>query len=102
MPAQETVLTLHNGEQRSGQDLIDLVNQARKIRTLLNSLPPRYPHFVIEQTAIAGALTPDIMSKPDLAGQTAPYIAKRLDSLFDDIEQGWHGELLAMGADALA
>ena len=90
--AKETVLTLHNGEQRSGQDLIDLVNQARKIRTLLNSLPPRYPHFVIEQTAIAGALTPDIMSKPDLAAQTAPYISKRLDSLFDDIEQGWHGE----------
>ncbi len=88
----ETILTLHNGEQRSGQDLLDLVNQSRQIRTLLDSLPPRYPHFVIEQTAIAGALTPEIMSKQDLAAQTAPYIAQRLDMLFDDIEQGWHGE----------
>ncbi|MGC6512141.1 MAG: DNA topoisomerase (ATP-hydrolyzing) subunit B [Parvibaculales bacterium] len=89
---RETVLTLHSGEQRSGQDLVDLVAQSRKIRSLLHSLPPRYPHFVIEQTAIAGALTPDIMSKQDLAEQTAPYIAKRLDLLFDDIERGWTGE----------
>ena len=86
------MLTLHSGEQRSGQDLVDLVAQSRKIRSLLHSLPPRYPHFVIEQTAIAGALTPDIMSKQDLAEQTAPYIAKRLDLLFDDIERGWTGE----------
>lgn len=55
-------------------------------------MPPRYPHFVIEQTAIAGALTPDIMSKTDLAEQSAAYIAKRLDMLFEDIERGWHGE----------
>ena len=88
---KEAVLTLHNGEQRSGEDLRGLVTQARKIRTLLNALPNRYPHFVIEQTAIAGALTPDIMSKSDLAAQSAPYIAQRLDLLFEDIERGWQG-----------
>lgn len=88
---KEAVLTLHNGEQRTGEDLRGLIEQARKIRTLLNALPPRYPHFVIEQTAIAGALTPDIMSKSDLAEQSALYIAQRLDMLFDDIERGWKG-----------
>ena len=88
----DAVLTLHTGEQRSGEDLRQLVDQARKIRKILTSLPPRYPHFVIEQTAIAGALTPDIMSKPDLAAQSADYIAKRLDVLFEDIERGWQGE----------
>ncbi|MDP6222501.1 MAG: DNA topoisomerase (ATP-hydrolyzing) subunit B [Candidatus Micropelagos thuwalensis] len=89
---EDAVLVLHNGEQISGNDLRELVNQAIKIRTILAGLPPRYPHFVIEQTAIAGALTPDIMSKADLAEQSAAYIAKRLDMLFEDIERGWHGE----------
>ena len=89
---EDAVLVLHNGEQISGNDLRELVNQALKIRKILAGLPPRYPHFVIEQTAIAGALTPDIMSKKDLAEQSAAYIAKRLDMLFEDIERGWHGE----------
>jgi len=88
---ENTVLTLHDGTQRAGEDLRALLDQARKIRTILNGLPPRYPHAVIEQTAIAGALTPEIMSKPDLAAESATYIAKRLDLLYEDIERGWQG-----------
>ncbi|MGB1463955.1 MAG: DNA gyrase subunit B, partial [Parvibaculales bacterium] len=56
----EAELTLASGEQRSGPDLAELLTQARLIKSILSALPPKYPQFIIEQTAIAGALTPDI------------------------------------------
>ena len=87
----EAVLTMASGEQRSGTDLIELVKQARAIRAILDTLPSRYPKFIIEQTAIAGALTPDIMSKPELAEQSSSYIAARLNRMLDEVERGWEG-----------
>ena len=88
----EAVLTMASGEQRSGADLVELVKQARAIRAILDTLPSRYPKFIIEQTAIAGALTPDIMSKPELAEQSSSYIAARLNRMLDEVERGWEGK----------
>ncbi len=87
----EAVLTSASGEQRSGADLAELVEQARKVQRILNALPQRYPKFIIEQTAIAGALTPDILSKPELAEESSRYIAARLDRVLDEVERGWQG-----------
>ena len=87
----EAVLTLASGEQRSGPDLAELLTQARLIKSILSALPPKYPQFIIEQTAIAGALTPDILSKPELAEQSAQYIAARLNRMADEVERGWEG-----------
>lgn len=87
----EAVLTLASGEQRSGADLAALLDQARQIKTMLNALPPKYPQFIIEQTAIAGALTPEVLSKSELAEQSAQYIAARLNRMADEVERGWAG-----------
>ena len=87
----EAVLTLASGEQRTGSDLAELLTQARLIKSVLSALPPKYPQFIIEQTAIAGALTPDILSKPELAAQSAQYIAARLNRMADEVERGWEG-----------
>ena len=87
----EAVLTLASGEQRSGADLAALLDQARQIKTMLNALPPKYPQFIIEQTAIAGALTPEVLSKSELAEQSALYIAARLNRMADEVERGWAG-----------
>ena len=87
----EAVLTLASGEQRSGPDLAELLTQARRIKSILSALPPKYPQFIIEQTAIAGALTPDILSKSELAEQSAQYIAARLNRMADEVERGWEG-----------
>ncbi|MGB0478523.1 MAG: DNA gyrase subunit B, partial [Parvibaculales bacterium] len=59
--------------------------------SILSALPPKYPQFIIEQTAIAGALTPDILSKSELAEQSAQYIAARLNRMADEVERGWEG-----------
>ena len=89
--SQDSVLTLHSGEQCTGQDLLNHIHQGRQVQKILSALPSKYPHPIIEQTAIAGALTLDIMSQPHLAEKSADYIAQRLDRLCEDIERGWKG-----------
>jgi DNA gyrase subunit B len=85
------VLRLASGEERGGEDLRDIVEQARTTRTLLNGLHSRYRHDVVEQAAIAGALSPAILVELDKAEEAARYVARRLDTLAEDIERGWEG-----------
>jgi len=88
----EAVLRLHSGEHRAGEDLRQLVEQARVIRNVLNGLHSRYNRQVVEQAAIAGVLTPDIFGDRQKAVEAAKYIARRLDALSDETERGWQGE----------
>jgi DNA gyrase subunit B len=88
---EDAVLQLHSGEHRSGQDLRELVEQARVIRHALNNLHSRYNRQVVEQAAIAGVLNPAIFNDPQNAAAAAQYIARRLDALADETERGWHG-----------
>jgi DNA gyrase subunit B len=88
----EAVLQLSSGEHRAGEDLRQLVEQARAIRNVLNGLHSRYNRQVVEQAAIAGVLTPDIFGDPQKAVEAAKYIARRLDALSDETERGWRGE----------
>ncbi len=90
--ADGAVLTLYNGDQRGGEDLRDIINRARAVSRLLSALPQKYPRFVIEQAAIAGALNPDVLGDPEKAGEAAVYIARRVDLLSPEIERGWTGE----------
>jgi DNA gyrase subunit B len=85
-------LTLHTGETVSGADFDAIVEKARTAVSALNGFPPHYPHFVLEQAAIAGALNPDVLNDKDKAAAAATYIAQRLDHLSDETERGWHGE----------
>ena len=87
-----TVLELHSGESVAGADLASIVERARATKTALDGFPPHYPRFVLEQTAIAGALNPEILSDKTKAAEAASYIARRLDTLSDETERGWHGE----------
>src|SRR5437868_1933852 len=80
-----------SGEDRSGRDLLSLVEDARTIRSVLRNLHTRYTRKVIEQAAIAGVLSPKITSDINTANAAADYIAKRLDALADEVERGWTG-----------
>jgi DNA gyrase subunit B len=86
------VLHLHSGEAMAGADLDALVERARAAGAALDGFPTHYPRFVLEQTAIAGALNPEILSDKAKAAEAAGYVAKRLDTLSDETERGWHGE----------
>jgi len=87
----EAVLRLSSGEERAGNDLRKLVEEARAIRNLLKNLHSRYNRQVIEQAAIAGVLHSRVTSDPKSATQAAEYIARRLDALAEETERGWAG-----------
>jgi len=86
------VLHMHTGETVAGADLDAIIERARAAKAALDGFPSHYPRFVLEQTAIAGALNPEILSDATKAAEAAGYIGKRLDTLSDETERGWHGE----------
>jgi len=87
----EAVLKLASGEERAGADLLRLAEEARVVRSVLQGLHSRYNRTVVEQAAIAGVLTPKIISNAETANAAADYIARRLDTLADETERGWSG-----------
>jgi len=94
---QDAVLMTGDDAARAGGDLRDIVETARKITNILGGLHSRYPRFIIEQAAIAGVLNPKVLKEAKQAQEAAAYIARRLDALSEETEQGWHGEALPEG-----
>lgn len=89
---EDAVLKPASGEQRAGKDLAALVEEARAARATLRGLHPRYNRSVIEQLAISGAISPQILSDAKSAQDAAGYVAKRLDAVSEETERGWQGE----------
>jgi len=89
---EDTSLTLASGEVRTSEDLRSVVEKARAIAGIFDGLHSRYNRDVVEQAAIAGALTEDTLNDSAKAAEAASYIARRLDILADEFERGWEGE----------
>ena len=98
---RDAVLNLHDGSQRAGPDLRDLVDHARRAGALLEAVGRRYNQKLVEQAAILGVLRPDVIEDREQAGQVAQYLAARLDGLEADEERGWTGEAAADGGYTL-
>jgi len=88
---EDCVFKLASGEDRSGRDLLALVEDARVIRGVLHNLHSRYNRKVVEQAAIAGVLRHKVFGDLPKAIAAADYIARRLDALADEVERGWSG-----------
>ena len=88
----DCLFRMASGEERTGRDLLALVEDARVIRTTLGNLHSRYNRSVVEQAAIAGVLNVEVTRDLDTANKAASYIAQRLDALADEVERGWTGE----------
>ncbi|MFA5954958.1 DNA topoisomerase (ATP-hydrolyzing) subunit B [Hyphomicrobium sp.] len=89
----DAVLVAGDGTERAGRDLRDIVEQARQIAGGINGLHSRYNRNVVEQGAIGGALDASILATPsaDRSNAIAERIAKRLDSISEEMETGWEG-----------
>ena len=98
---RDAVLTLHDGSQRAGADLREMVEEARHATTLLDAIGRRYNKKIVEQAAILGVLRPDVMEDLAQAGDVARYLAARLDGLEAPEERGWVGEAVAQGGYSL-
>ncbi|PCI87953.1 MAG: DNA topoisomerase (ATP-hydrolyzing) subunit B [Hyphomicrobiales bacterium] len=86
------ILRLHSGEERMGNDLLDTVTKAREVKMLLNRIAANYSKIIVEQAAIAGVLDLEMLSEAGNAQKSAEFVAKRLDGISDEFEQGWSGK----------
>jgi DNA gyrase subunit B len=78
---------------RSGQDLRDLIEHARRTRALMRYVPRRYDGAIVEALALAGALAPDL--NPTDREAALARAANWLDAIDD--EGGWVGRMSAEG-----
>jgi DNA gyrase subunit B len=80
-----------NGEEITGADLARVVEHARQMRRVLDAFPTHYPRHILEQAAIAGAFVPGAV-EANLQG-VADKVAKRLNLIALEYEQGWQGRI---------
>ena len=95
---QDATLQLADGTRHVGLDLADLTRRAVRAKQLLQTLTIRVGNpAVVEQTAIAGALSAELLADPARALAAATDIAQRLNRLSSEYEQGWQGRLSPEG-----
>ncbi len=98
---RDAVLNLHDGSQRAGADLRELVAHARQAAALLAAVGRRYNQKIAEQAAILGVLRPELIEDRAQAEQIAGILATRLDGLEMAEERGWSGAAAEDGGYAL-
>jgi DNA gyrase subunit B len=80
-----------NGEEISGADLRRVVDEAGRLKRVLDAFPTHYPRHILEQAAIAGAFVTGAV-EADLQG-VANKVAVRLDLIANEWERGWQGRI---------
>jgi DNA gyrase subunit B len=87
----DAVLRLSSGFEMAGPQLRTLVDEARQVRSVVAGLHSRYDRTAVEQSAIAGALSPDVADDPARAEAAIRHAAARLDDNAEEFERGWVG-----------
>jgi len=93
----DAALELSSGEVRAGQDILELIQDALRLRTLLDGLHSRYNRSIVEQAAIAGALNLELSHDREGYAAMAQEVARRLDLIAEETERGWEGSVAADG-----
>ena len=94
----DAVLARPNGEQVGGADLVALVEQNRKARSLIGALSKMAPEKIIEQLAIFGIFNSAIYTDKEKLQIEASKVATRLDSLEAEYDKGWVAEVQTDGS----
>ena len=90
---RDAVFHQHDGVQRAGNDLAEVMERARAVRQMLQPLLRKVGSLdVVEQAAIAGLLNPTLLEAGGHGDEAVKYLAQRLDLLAPPGERGWKGE----------
>jgi DNA gyrase subunit B len=90
---EDTTLVTGAGEERGGQDLREIVKEARIVTSLIDQLHSRYNRGIVEQAAIVGLLDADLLPSQEKGEAAATALASRLDQLAEETETGWEGRI---------
>jgi DNA gyrase subunit B len=93
---RDAVFTQHDGGQRAGNDLRDLLEQARLQRRSIQTLAVKVGSSeTVEQAAIAGALAAGLDGDPNRAIDAGHHTADRLNMIADGPDGTWQSEVNA-------
>jgi DNA gyrase subunit B len=82
----------HTGAIRAHHDLIDILQRARTFKTALEQLNQRVgDRFILEQAAIVGALSDQILSDEKIGTNAASALAQQLNAHAQKGENTWTG-----------
>ena len=98
---EDTVLQKKNGEQIGGSDLVALVENTRKVRSLIATLGKKAPEKIIEQMAILGMFDKNLFANKEEFKQSLNKLAVALDSHEAEYDKGWQAELREDGSFAV-
>jgi len=93
----EGLILAGGGEQRSGRDLKQLVDHARRMRTLMRYAPKKYDPALVEALALLGALDPELQDNK--RAEAIVFVSDWLGR--GDLEAIWSGELAQEGGYVL-
>jgi len=93
---RDAVFTQFDGVERAGNDLRALLEEARNQRRSVRTLAAKVGDIeVVEQAAIAGALSASLLADPNRAIEAAHRTAERLNRVAPEHERSWLGEVIA-------
>ena len=84
----ESILTLGSGETISSNDLLNIIDQSRNFRSLINRLPSRYNSDLVEAAALSGAFD----QSKEIDKSILDDLSERLTLKYNDDESGWDAE----------
>ncbi len=87
--ADEAVLTTKDGMQIAGLELIDMVEKANKAKHLIGTLSKRIPEKIIEQSAIRGLFSEEIINDATKTIDALKQAEEKLNALEPEYEKGW-------------
>lgn len=90
---EDAFLQKQNGEQIVGSDLITLVENTRKVRSLIATLGKKAPEKIIEQMAIHGLFDKNLTADRDAFKKALDNLAVCLDSHEAEYDKGWLADL---------
>ncbi|HEV2099820.1 MAG TPA: DNA topoisomerase (ATP-hydrolyzing) subunit B [Stellaceae bacterium] len=92
---RDAVFTQFDGVERGANDLRALLEEARNQRRSVQTLAAKVGDIaVVEQAAIAGALSPSLLADPNRAIEAAHRSAERLNRLAPEHERNWTAEVI--------
>tara|TARA_E500000178_G_C16835948_1_gene668320 strand:- start:14 stop:934 length:921 start_codon:yes stop_codon:yes gene_type:complete len=86
-----SVLNLNNGNQISGNDLLDIYKKSFNVTKALDLLSQKNIGFykILEQSSISGILNPETFKSDLKIKESLDYLVKRLNFSESEYEKGW-------------
>ncbi|GHF12874.1 DNA gyrase subunit B [Kordiimonas sediminis] len=103
MGTNDVVLTSADGHQHAGAEIVQLAEEARSIRSVMQKVPDSYDHGLIETVALLGGFDTNLQGDQDARQQAADVVAARMNAMAESLdEKGWSGVALEEGGYSFA